>query len=324
LCDAFGKPHLKTATLLVNIPSSHVVLSALVEAPTIIKVSGNSGTRIVFSCTWKEKRKNEIEEVSIERSKRGKRGPGSIVDTPFPEPSSPSTIVAFNSFSVDGDVSATIETSFSAEVAGVAEVTGSSLILKLNPVLNKPTTAGTNPAAVKNVESLTRVPELAKLRHLRTTLEKHQKFATLSSKRPREKGKILLMGSRIAIGEENGGRNGKKRRANDATVTAPSCRNSLPLHGIYFMMRRSVEGRQRERNVPVLLTEIDALGEQVRSDSRCVIQRHLLEAETCDEKNRSDEVLALGHVVDAKKRQTCYRRAVSHGTIEATNQTNPT
>ena len=76
--------------------------------------------------------------------------------------------------------------------------------------------------------------------------------------------------------------------------------------------------------MPVLLAEIDALGEQVRSDSGCVIQRHLLEAKTCDEKNRSDEVLTLGHVVDAKKRQTCCRRAVSHGTIEATNRTNPT
>jgi hypothetical protein len=229
LCDAFGKPHLKTATLLVNIPSSHVVLSALAEAPTIIKVSGNNGTRIVFSCTWKEKRKNEIEEVSIERSKRGKRGPGSVVDTPFPEPLSPSAIVPFSSFCVGGDVSATIGVSFSVE--GAAEMAGSSLILKLNPVLNKPTTAGMNPAAVKTVESLTRVPELAKLRHLRTTLEKHQKFATLSSKRPREKGNILLMGSRIAVGEANGGRNGKKRRVDDATVTIPSCRNSLPLRG---------------------------------------------------------------------------------------------
>jgi hypothetical protein len=76
--------------------------------------------------------------------------------------------------------------------------------------------------------------------------------------------------------------------------------------------------------VPVPLAEIDALGEQVRSDGGCVIQRHLLEAETCDEKNRSDEVLTLAHVVDAKERQTYCRRAVSHGTIGATNRTNPT
>ena len=70
------------------------------------------------------------------------------------------------------------------------------------------------------------------LRHLRATFEKHQKFATLSSNRPREKGNILVMGSRIALGEANGGRNGKKRRANDPTVVAPRCTNSLPLHDV--------------------------------------------------------------------------------------------
>ena len=80
----FSKSHLKTAMLFVNIPSSHVVLSAPPEAPTMIKVRGNNGTRIVFSCTWNEKRKNEIEEVSIERSKREKRGPGSVADASLP------------------------------------------------------------------------------------------------------------------------------------------------------------------------------------------------------------------------------------------------
>jgi hypothetical protein len=181
----------------------------------------------------------EIEEVSVERSKRGRGGSRSAVDTPFPEPLSPSAIVSFSSFSFGGDggdVSTTIGTSFSVEVAGAAKVVGSCWILKLNPVLNKPTTTGTNQAAVKTVESLTRVPELAKLRDLRTTFEKHQKFATLSSKRPQEKGNILLMGSRIAVGEANGGRNGKKKRVNNATVIALSCRNSLPLHGICFTM----------------------------------------------------------------------------------------
>ena len=33
--------------------------------------------------------------------------------------------------------------------------------------------------------------------------------------------------------------------------------------------------------MPVLLTEINALGEQVRPDRRRVIQRHLLESKTC-------------------------------------------
>ena len=75
--------HLKTATLLVNIPNSHVVLSTHPEAPAISRVSGNNGTRIVFSCTWNEKRKKDIEEVSIERSKREKRGPGPVARSSF-------------------------------------------------------------------------------------------------------------------------------------------------------------------------------------------------------------------------------------------------
>lgn len=209
LREACDKSYLKTATLFVNIPNSHVVLSALAGAPTMIRVSGNNGTRIVFSCTWKEKRKNEIDEVSIDMSKRGKRGPGPVV------------------------VSTTAETS--VEIPGAVEGGGSSLILKLNPVLNKPTTAGANPPAVKSVENLIKVPELAMLRHLMITFEKHQKFATLSSKRPREKGNILVIGSRIAVGEANGGRNGRKRRVNEATVTAPSCRNSLLLDSFFMI-----------------------------------------------------------------------------------------
>jgi hypothetical protein len=206
------RPHLKTATLLVSIPNSHVVLSTLPEAPTIIKVSGNKGTRIVFSCTWKEKRKKDIDEVSIEKSRRGERGPGPVVGVSFR-----------SSIFVDGVVSAALKLSFPVETPGlVGWATTSSFIRELNPVLNNPTTEGKNPTAVRSVESFTKVPGLARLRHLRTTLEKHQKFATLSSKSPRENGNILVTGSRIAVGEANGGRNGRNRRMNDATVTTPS------------------------------------------------------------------------------------------------------
>ena len=193
---------------------------------------GNNGTRIVFSCTWKEKRKNEIEEVSIEWSKRGKRGPGPVAGVSFPSPSPSSAPVPFDSFSAGGVVSAAVETSFSVEIPEAVEGDGSPLILKPIPVLNKPATAGMNPAAVKRVESFIKVSELAILRHLMIAFEKHQKFATLSSKRPRKKGNILVMGSRIAVGEANGGRNGKKRRVKEATVKTPSCRNSLTLDGI--------------------------------------------------------------------------------------------
>ena len=185
----------------------------------MIKARGNSGTRIVFSCTWKEKKKNEIEEVSMERSTRENRGPGSVVDASPPWPLSPSAL---------------IDEAAAFKLSEVVEGTGSSLTLKLNPVFNRPITPGANPAAVRSVESFTSVPGPAMLRHLSTTFEKHQKLATLSSKRPREKGNILVMGSRIALGEVNGGRNGKKRRANDPTVTAPSCTNNLPLHGVVW------------------------------------------------------------------------------------------
>ena len=185
----------------------------------MIKLRGNSGTRIVFSCTWKEKRKNEIEEVSMERSTRENRGPGCVIDASLPWQLSPSAFVD------------------EVPAFGISEVvdgTGSSLILKLIPVLNRPITPGANPAAVRSVESFTSVPEPAMLRHLSTTFEKHQKLATLSSKRPREKGNILVTGSRIVVGESNGGRNGKKRGANDPAVTAPSYTNNLPLHGVVW------------------------------------------------------------------------------------------
>ena len=60
--------------------------------------------------------------------------------------------------------------------------------------------------------------------------------------------------------------------------------------------------------MPVFLTEINTLGEQVRPDRGGVIQCHLFEANACNEEGRSDEILALGHVIDTKKRQ-CYRKS---------------
>ena len=58
--------------------------------------------------------------------------------------------------------------------------------------------------------------------------------------------------------------------------------------------------------MPVLLTEINTPGEQVRPDRGGVIQCHLFEAKARNEEGRSDEILALGHVIDTKKRQ-CYQ-----------------
>ena len=53
------------------------------------------------------------------------------------------------------------------------------------PALRSPTTAGKNPNAVRTVETLTRNPRDAHALHLMTTLDAHQKFATLSSNNPR-------------------------------------------------------------------------------------------------------------------------------------------
>ena len=64
--------------------------------------------------------------------------------------------------------------------------------------------------------------------------------------------------------------------------------------------------------MPVLRAKVNALCKQVRPDRRCVIQRHLLETKACDEEERSNEVLSLGHVIDTEKRQ-CFRRSVING-----------
>lgn len=72
-------------------------------------------------------------------------------------------------------------------------------------------TAGRNPRAVSKVENLMSVGAATHDRHLSTTFEAHQKLATLSSKSPREKGKMRVMGSRTADKGAKGGRKGAKR-----------------------------------------------------------------------------------------------------------------
>ena len=54
--------------------------------------------------------------------------------------------------------------------------------------------------------------------HLNKAFEAHQKVATLSSKMPREKGNIRLIGSRIAASGAKGGRNGKHSSRNVRVV----------------------------------------------------------------------------------------------------------
>ena len=49
------------ATLFMSIPNSKVCSSG--DEPDRSNVMGRSGTKIVFSCTWNENRKNESEDV---------------------------------------------------------------------------------------------------------------------------------------------------------------------------------------------------------------------------------------------------------------------
>ena len=64
--------YLKTATLFVNTPHSN--MNEFCDAPDRRRFRGRSGRRIVFSCTWKEKRKNDIEDASIAQGRIGRVG----------------------------------------------------------------------------------------------------------------------------------------------------------------------------------------------------------------------------------------------------------
>ena len=69
--------------------------------------------------------------------------------------------------------------------------------------------------------------------HLRTvTFVKHQKLATLSSKRPRENGKMRdIEAPRVEMGE-NGGSKGAKRITKESVVTSASLVNNWRLMSV--------------------------------------------------------------------------------------------
>lgn len=59
----FKRGHiLNTATLLTNAHHANGTESG--EAPDNSNVTGNSGNKIVFSCTWNENKKNDIDDVN--------------------------------------------------------------------------------------------------------------------------------------------------------------------------------------------------------------------------------------------------------------------
>lgn len=152
--------YLNTATLFTSAPHSNVNDPG--EDPDIKRFRGRSGSRIVFSCTWNENRKNDIDDV---RSAQGRIG----------------------------------------RVGGVVCV-----VLALD-AFQEPTirfnTAGANPSAVKAAERRTSEACVKYARHFSTTFDAHHMFATLSSKIPRENGKMRTKGSRIDCNGANGGKN---------------------------------------------------------------------------------------------------------------------
>jgi hypothetical protein len=108
----------------------------------------------------------------------------------------------------------------------------------------KTSTLGKNPSAVRTAESFIKKALEAQFFHLKTTLDAHQKLATLSSNNPLANGKIRLIGSRMADIGANGGRKGRNRAMNNSDVTKASLRKSLPLKEINFMFK---SGKNEDR-----------------------------------------------------------------------------
>jgi len=97
------------------------------------------------------------------------------------------------------------------------------------PARRRPITLGRKPKAVMAVESLSSKLLDAQTFHLMTTLDAHQKLATLSSNRPRANGNIRRMGCRIAERLTNGGNQGKNSNVNVDKVTRARLTNRRAL-----------------------------------------------------------------------------------------------
>ena len=66
--------YLNTATLFTSTPNWNVKDEG--AEPDTKSVKGRSGTRIVFSWTWNEKRKNDMEDANRAYGRSGKMGTG--------------------------------------------------------------------------------------------------------------------------------------------------------------------------------------------------------------------------------------------------------
>jgi hypothetical protein len=145
------RSYLNTATLLQSTPSENTVESC--GAPASKSVKGSNGSRIVFSWTWNENRKNEMELLRSAYRSTGCMTVGMPFAAPREEPEPCSLSHAF---------------------------TGAMAAPR------KPTT-------VKSADSFTRTSRGNHIRHLNKMFEAHQKFATLSSKSPRQRGKMRVI-----------------------------------------------------------------------------------------------------------------------------------
>jgi hypothetical protein len=183
------------------------------------RVRGKSGSKIVFSWTWKEKRKKDIEDVNNAYDSRGRNGGGLL--SSLATPSSDVVLVL-------------------TVVVILSPVNASSLRIRItHPALSRPATPGKNPSAVNRADVLTSQllpvsPSPASFRHLITTLLAHQKLATLSSNRPRENGNIRWMGWRMWRGDgaRPGRKKGRKRMAKLATVVMARRVNRVNLRSL--------------------------------------------------------------------------------------------
>jgi hypothetical protein len=181
-------PHLKTATLLKRMPHSQSSPTPPLSAPDMSRVAGISGSSTDFSCTWNENRKNDSEEVS-------------------------------SAYGTSTSVGHEIWTRF------LSCILLSVLSAADQAPYRSPHTMGAKPAAVQIVDKRTSHGAASHRRHLTTTSLAHQKLATLSSKRPRLKGKMRESGLRMAVGLNHG----RKSRRTVRIVVAAKRKNRLRL-----------------------------------------------------------------------------------------------
>lgn len=100
---------------------------------------------------------------------------------------------------------------------------------RVAPARRRPITLGKKPRAVTAVESLSSKLLDAQTFHFITTLDAHQKLATLSSNRPRAKGNIRRIGCKIAGRPANGGIQGRNSTVKADKVTRARLTNSRAL-----------------------------------------------------------------------------------------------